>query len=79
MTMPGFSAEAPLSGPHTGYRPAANEKRVPVRLVSPQFCYCECGLRQLCFPIGGVWRCFYVPYCIPRGNCPPGYCQSGFF
>jgi hypothetical protein len=29
-------------------------------------------------PIGGISRCFYVQYCIPHGNCPPGYCQSGF-
>jgi hypothetical protein len=77
MTMPGFSAEASLSGPHTGYRPAANEKRVPVRLVSPQFCYCQCYLRRICFG-WPIYQCVVYRYCIPIGDCPPGYCHSDF-
>jgi hypothetical protein len=78
MTMPGFSAEASLGRPHTDHRTTVGERQMHAGLVAPQFCFCECRLRRICLPIGGVWRCFYVRYCIPHGNCPPGYCQSGF-
>jgi len=78
MSMPGFSAEASLHGPNTDYRAMAEERQIYAGFVTPQFCYCECQLRRICLPIGGVWRCFWVKYCTPHGNCPPGYCQSGF-
>jgi len=78
MTMPGFSAEASLGGPRTNYHATLDEGQVRARVVAPQFCFCDCRLRRICFPIGGIRRCFYVPYCIPHGDCPPGYCKSGF-
>ena len=78
MSMPGFFADASLSGPHADYHSMTDERQIGAELVTPHFCFCECRLRRICLPIGGVWRCFYVQYCIPHGNCPPGYCQSGF-
>jgi len=60
MSMPGFFAEASLGGPHTDYRAMADERHMGAELVTPQFCFCECRLRRICLPIGGVSRCFYV-------------------
>jgi hypothetical protein len=78
MTMPGFSAEASLGHLHTRDSAAPGDGPVHAGTVVPQFCYCDCRLRRICLPIGGIWHCFYLRYCIPHGNCPPGYCQSGF-
>ena len=76
MSLPGFTAESALAKPSAGYRAAASVS-LGARSIIPQFCYCQCWLQRICIPIGNVWRCYYVSHCIPHGNCPPGYCQSG--
>ena len=59
MSMPGFFAEASLSGPHTDYRSMTDERQIDTKLVTPQFCFCECRLRRICFI---PWDEVSIPY-----------------
>ena len=77
MRMPGFTAETSIKESREYFL-----TRAPVqtdsRGVIPQFCYCECRLYRTCFriPPDGFPFCFVQEFCIPHGNCPPGYCKG---
>jgi hypothetical protein len=79
MNLPRFTAEASLpeaTKRYLGLGPDAADKQPT---VIPQFCYCDCRLIRYCIPRPpyGIPVCFYRQLCIPRGNCPPGYCARG--
>ena len=76
MTMPGFTAEASLNANARSYVTSAFPQSAAGRgTVVPQFCYCSCQLRRFCFLAPpGVPICYWINYCVPHGNCPPGYC-----
>jgi hypothetical protein len=78
MKIPGFGADASLNQARPHYAAALAVAKADRQKVIPQFCWCDCRLYRFCIhlPPYGIPYCYYREYCIPHGNCPPGYCGA---